>query len=186
MLNHPATAPTVLAVGLALLVLGQLTAAADVAAAASLLGGALVLVVAIRVLARLGGLHEHGPHLGAQEELLLETPGVRAERRFPLLGIRRGVYRARLTNRRILLSLMLWRVMTNRDVTIATFEGPAVTALRGVDILPSGSGPAMNGDVPGQVILRPRHRRAPIWTLHVPNANRWQAALGGLHPELLI
>ncbi|MGH2364414.1 MAG: hypothetical protein ACRDHX_07160 [Chloroflexota bacterium] len=185
MLNHAAAARTVLVMGLVLLVIGRLTASANVAVAASLLGGALVLAVAIRVLAGLGGLHEHGPHLAAREELLLETPAVSAERRFPLLGTHRGVYRARLTNRRILLSFMWWRVRTNRDVTIATFAGPAATALRGVEILTSASGPAVNGDVPGQVILRPRHRRAPSWTLHVSNANRWREVLAGRYPELL-
>src|SRR5438067_13547748 len=89
--------------GVALLAAGQFVPDYGFSAFFNLLGGALLVVVAIRALAGWAGLHqEWKPDLAGDETLLVESQDVQVETRPLLLGGRRGPYRARLTNRRIM------------------------------------------------------------------------------------
>ncbi|MDE3078239.1 MAG: hypothetical protein KGJ86_22675, partial [Chloroflexota bacterium] len=177
MLNHPAAVPLAFLIGLTLFLAGQFMPGAEAAAACSFLGGALLIVVAIRALARMAGLHQQTPaHLEPGEQLLVESQEVSVETRALLLRGRRDHYRARLTNRRVLLSLKVWWVNTSRDVTIGSFAAGLPTSLRNVQVLPDGAAnPLPVGEAfsaghrsPGRVVLTPAHRRGAHWTLYVP------------------
>ncbi|HEU0168533.1 MAG TPA: hypothetical protein VFS62_12210 [Chloroflexota bacterium] len=160
--------------GLGLLIAGQLVSDPQLAAALSLLGGALLIAVAIRALAGLAGLHRTpAPALQSGETLLLEEQDVRVRTGFGMWGSWRGTYRARLTNRRIMLSLRVFLVTTNRDVTVAWLEPGQVLSLARVEI------DAQN------VRLVPARRFGSAWTLRVGDPGAWRAALLEAHPELL-
>ncbi|MBV8085187.1 MAG: hypothetical protein JO247_10270 [Chloroflexi bacterium] len=160
--------------GLGLLIAGQMVGDPQLAAPLSLLGGALLIAVAIRALAGLAGLHRPmAPALQTGETLLLEEQNVRVRTGFGLWGSWRGTYRARLTNRRILLSLRVFLVTTNRDVTVAWLEAGQVLSLARIEI-------------DGQnVRLVPARRFGSGWILRVSDPEAWRAALADAHPELL-
>jgi hypothetical protein len=107
------------------------------------------------------------------ETLLIEDRDVRVRTRFGLWGSWRGTYRARLTNRRILLSLRVFLVTTNRDVTVAWLEPGQVLSLDRIEIHRQ------------DVRLVPARRFGSAWTLRVGDPEAWRAALMQAHPELL-
>jgi len=161
--------------GVALLVAGQIVPGDDASAFLNLLGGALLIVVAIRALASWAGLHqEWSPNLESGETLLVESQNVMVQTRPLLFGGRRGPYRARLTNRRILLSLRVFRVTTRHDVTVALFAPGQPLSVRSIEVQQSG-----------EVNIRSARRFGARWRLFVPNPDEWRAALMDSHPELL-
>lgn len=161
--------------GVALLAAGQAVPSYDAGAFLSLLGGALLIVVAIRALASWAGLH-HGspPALDSGEDVLVECEGVMVQTRTLFVNSRQGPYRARLTNRRLLLSLRVLRISTQRDVTVAWLESGRPLSLMAVEVRP-----------PNDVRLTPERRFGPRLRLWVPNASEWAEALRASHPELL-
>jgi hypothetical protein len=161
--------------GVALLAAGQIVPSYAAGAFLNLLGGALLIVVAIRALAGWAGLHRDvPPTLEGDETVLLETEGVWVRTATLLVGSRQGPYRARLTNRRLLLSLRVLRVTTARDVTVAWLESGRPLSLLSIDVRPSG-----------EIRLTPERRFGPRLRLQVPNAAEWVEALRASHPELL-
>jgi hypothetical protein len=161
--------------GIALLAAGQVVPSFAISAFFQLLGGALLVVVAIRALASWAGLHQSWtPALEAGETLLVESENVSVETRPLLFGGRRGPYRARLTNRRVLLSLRVFTVMTRYDVTVAWLDPGRPLSLVSIEVLPTG-----------QIILRSGRRFAGAWRLWVPNVAAWREALEASHPELI-
>ncbi len=161
--------------GLVLLAAGQLVPSYDLSAFFNLLGGALLLVVAIRALAGWAGLHRTGAAaLDSGERLLVESQGVMVQTRTLLLGWRQGPYRARLTNFRLLLSLRVFLVTTQRDVTAAWLVPARPLSVQAIEFGPSG-----------EIALRPARRFGPRLRLWVPNPAEWQEALRESHPELL-
>lgn len=161
--------------GIVLLAIGQLVPNYDAPAFLSLIGGALLLIVAVRALAGWAGLHRTAsPTLGSGEELLVESEGVTVQSRTLLLGWRQGPYRARLTNFRVLLSLRVFLMPTGRDVTVAWLVRGRPLSLRAVEI---GSR--------GDISLLPARRFGPRLRMWVPNPEEWRVALHDSHPELL-
>jgi len=162
-------------IGVALLAAGQIVPGYELSAILNLLGGALLIVVAIRVLANWAGLHqEWTPALRSGETLLVESQGVMAQTRPLLFGGRRGPYRARLTNLRILLSLRVLMIPTQHDVTVAWLAPGQPLSARSIQVR-----------LPNEVLIQPARRFAMRWRLWVPNAAEWEQALSESHPELL-
>ena len=161
--------------GVALLLAGQVVPSYAASAFLNLLGGALLIVVAIRALAGWAGLHRDvPPSLEGDETVLLETQGVWVRTSTLLVGSRQGPYRARLTNRRLLLSLRVLRITTARDVTVAWLEPGRPLSLLEIEVRRSG-----------EIRLKPERRFGPRLRLQVPNPNEWLEALRSSHPELL-
>jgi hypothetical protein len=161
--------------GVLLLVAGQLVPNYDASAFLNLLGGALLIVVAIRALASWAGLHRTiTPDLASGETILVESEGVMVHTRTLLVGSRQGPYRARLTNLRLLLSLRVFMVTTQRDVTVAWLESGRPLSVLAIDVRPSG-----------EIVLTPERRFGPRLRFRVPNPSAWQEALRDSHPELL-
>ncbi len=161
--------------GVILLAAGQVVPSYDATAFLNLLGGALLVIVAIRALAGWAGLHQQpGAALTSGEQLLLESNGVMVQTRTLLLGWRQGPYRARLTNFRLLLSLRVFLVTTQRDVTAAWLVPGRPLSLRAIELGPSG-----------EIVLVPQRRFGPRMRLWVPNPSEWEQALRENHPELL-
>jgi hypothetical protein len=161
--------------GLALLAAGQLVPDDAVSAFLDLLGGALLVVVAIRALAGWAGLHqEWSPKLAPGESLLVESQDVMVETRPLLFGGRRGPYRARLTTQRILLSLRLLMVQTRHDVTVAALTPGRPLSVRSIEVHPSG-----------EIVIRPVSRWGAPWRLWVHNWEEWRDALNSTHRDLL-
>jgi len=160
--------------GIALLAAGQTVPSYQLSAALSLVGGALLIVVAIRGLAGLAGLHQHWtPDLQAGETLLVESHNVMVRTRSWLFRTRRGPYRARLTNRRVLLSLRVMTILTRHDVTVAWLDPGRPTSVRSFTVSAS------------EVIIQPERRFASGWHLWLPNADEWREALARERPYLL-
>jgi len=161
--------------GVLLLALGQIVPSFAASAVLQLTGGALLVVVAIRALASWAGLHQSwAPQLEAGETLLLESENVSVETRPLLFGGRRGPYRARLTNRRLLLSLRVFTIMTRHDVTVAWLEPGKPLSASSIEVLPNG-----------RIRVSAARRFGASWTLWVPNASEWREALEASHPELI-
>lgn len=161
--------------GVALLVAGQLVPDYAISAFLNLLGGALLVVVAIRALAGWAGLHQDwSPNLASDETLLVESPSAMVETRPLLFGGRRGPYRARLTNRRILLSLRVLLVQTRHDVTVAVLAPGQPLSVRSIQVYPSG-----------EIVIESARRFGARWRLWVENQEEWREALNESHPELL-
>jgi hypothetical protein len=161
--------------GVALLALGQVVPSYDAGAFLDLLGGALLIVVAIRALAGWAGLHrEPGPLLESGETLLAESEGVMIETPTLWISSRRGPYRVRLTNLRLLVSLRVLRVTTQRDVTAAWLIPGRSLSLRSIHLRPGG-----------EIVLEPERRFGPRLRFWVRNAREWLEALNQSHPELL-
>lgn len=161
--------------GVLLLVAGQLVTNYDTSAFLNLLGGALLIVVAIRALAGWAGLHRTiAPILESGETVLVESEGVMVRTRTLLVSSRQGPYRARLTNLRLLLSLRVFMVTTQRDVTVAWLEPGRPLSVLSIDVQASGN-----------VSLTPERRFGPRLRFWVPNPSDWQEALRNSHPELL-
>ena len=161
--------------GVVLLAAGQVVPGYGASAFLNLLGGALLIVVAVRALAGWAGLHrEVPPSLEGDETVLLQTEGVWVRTTTLLVGSRQGPYRARLTNRRLLLSLRVLRVATARDVTVAWLESGRPLSLLSIEVRPSG-----------EIRLTPERRFGPRLRLQVPNPSEWVGALRASHPELL-
>lgn len=161
--------------GVALLLAGHLVPDYGISAFVNLLGGALLVVVAIRALAGWAGLHqEWSPNLSSGETLLVETQDAMVETRPLLFGGRRGPYRARLTNQRILLSLRVLKVQTRHDVTVAALTPGQPLSVRSIEVHPSG-----------EVMIRSARRFGARWRLWVRNWEEWRDALNDSHPELL-
>lgn len=160
--------------GIALLAAGQYVRSFQASAVLTLLGGTLLIVVAIRALASLAGLHqEWSPKLDSGETLLVESDNVTVHTRRWLFGARRGPYRARLTNHRVLLSLRVMMITTRHDVTIGWLDPGRPTSVRRIEFMGA------------EVLIQPERRFASRWRLWVPNAGAWREALAGAHPELL-
>ena len=161
--------------GVALLAIGQWVPSFAWSMFCQMLGGALLIVVAIRALASWAGLHQSwAPNLEAGETLLVESENVSVETRPLLFGGRRGPYRARLTNRRILLSLRVFTIMTRHDVTVAWLDPGKPLSASQIDVLPSG-----------EIVVQAARRFGPKWRLWVPNVKEWREALESSHPELI-
>jgi hypothetical protein len=161
--------------GVALLAAGQVVPGYDLSAFFNLLGGALLIVVAIRGLAGLAGLHHtQPPALEPGETLLVESQNVMVQAPSLLLNWRRGPYRARLTNQRLLLSLRVLLVPTQRDVTAAWLISGRPLSLLSIEVRPSG-----------ELVLTPERRWGPRLRLWVANPEDWRAALHQSHPQLL-
>jgi hypothetical protein len=161
--------------GAALLVAGQLVSDYSISAVLNLLGGALLVVVAIRGLAGLAGLHqEWTPSLAPDETLLVESQEAMVETRPVLFGGRRGPYRARLTNQRILLSLRVLLVQTRHDVTVAVLAPGQPLSVRSIEVYPSG-----------EIVIQLARRFGARRRLWVRNWEEWREALNDSHPELL-
>ena len=161
--------------GIAMLAVGQAVPDYQVSEVLSLIGGALLIVVAIRALASLAGLHQGSqPRLDSGEQLLVESDNVWAQTRTWIFRSRRGPYRARLTSDRILLSLNVMRVLTRHDVTVAWLRPGRPQSVRAIRIRGS------------QVSVEPWRRLAGAWLLTVPNGEEWERALASSHPELLL
>ncbi|GEM_PF-3206708 len=174
--------------GLALLAAGQLVSAYELSAVFSLVGGALLIVVAIRGLAGLAGLHHAPePRLAPGERVLVETPDAMV-RNGSLLLANRGPYRARLTNRRILLSLKVAFVITQHDVTVGWLGPGKPLSIRSIEVLPDdppvGEQPS-DREGSGELRLTPWRRFGPRWRLWLPNAGAWKHALEESHAGLL-
>jgi len=162
--------------GVALLVAGQLVPNYDASAFLNLLGGALLIVVAIRALASWAGLHrEPGPILQSGETLLVESDGVMVETPTLWISSRRGPYRVRLTNLRLLVSLRVLRVTTQRDITAAWLIRGRSLSLRSIYLRPGG-----------EIVLDPERRFGPRLRFWVSNTQEWLEALNSSHPELLV
>ncbi|HEY8692852.1 MAG TPA: hypothetical protein VIR57_08940 [Chloroflexota bacterium] len=161
--------------GVLLLVAGQLVPNYDASAFLNLLGGALLVVVAIRALAGWAGLHRTiAPNLEDGETILVQSEGVMVQTRTLLVSSRQGPYRARLTNLRLLLSLRVLMVTTQRDVTVAWLGSGRPLSVLSIEVLPSG-----------EVVLTPERRFGPRLRFWVPNPSAWEEALRESHPELL-
>jgi hypothetical protein len=161
--------------GVALLAAGQAVPNYDVSAFLSLLGGALLVVVAIRGLAGWAGLHQgQPPTLESGETLLVESQGVMVETPTLFVSSRRGPYLARPANIRLLLSLRVFMVTTQRDVTAAWLATGRPLSVRSIEVRPSG-----------EIILTPERRFGPRSRLWVSNPSEWAEALRASHPELL-
>src|SRR5579862_4748218 len=161
--------------GVALLVAGQLIPDYGMSAFFNLLGGALLLVVAIRALAGWAGLHQvWSPNLSSGETLLVETQDAMVETRPVLFRGRRGPYRARLTNERILLSLRVLMVQTRHDVTVAALTPGKPLSVRSIEVHPSG-----------EIVIQSARRFGARWRLWVRNWEEWRDALNDNHPELI-
>ncbi len=161
-------------VGVALLFVGELMPNYDASAVLSLLGGALLVVVAIRVLASWAGLHQRGePALAQGETLLVESQGVTIEAPTLIVSSRRGPYRVRLTNERLLVSLRVMRIPIQRDLTAAWLTSGKPLSVRDIRI---------NGT---EIALTPERRFGPRLRMWAPNAQEWAEKLREHHPELL-
>ncbi|HVA26196.1 MAG TPA: hypothetical protein VMW62_17615 [Chloroflexota bacterium] len=161
--------------GVALLAAGQVVPNYDASAFLNLLGGALLVVVAIRALASWAGLHRSiEPALESGESLLVESQGVMVQTRTLLVRSRRGPYRARLTNLRLLLSLRVFKITTQRDVAVAWLISGRALSVLSIEVRPSG-----------EILLTPERRFGPRLRFWVPNPGAWEEALRASHPELL-
>ncbi|HEX6513269.1 MAG TPA: hypothetical protein VF157_13280 [Chloroflexota bacterium] len=161
--------------GVALLVAGQLVPSYDASAFLNLLGGALLVVVAFRALASWAGLHRDiPPALEPGETVLVESQGVMVQSGPRLFSTRRGPYRARLTERRLLLSLRVMMIPTQRDVTVAWLTSGLPLSVLAIEL---------HGG--GELALIPERRFGPRMRLWVGNSEDWRNALSEHHPELL-
>lgn len=161
--------------GVALLAVGQVVPNYDVSAFLNLLGGALLVVVAIRALAGWAGLHQgNAPALQSGETLLVESDGVMIEAPTLLVSSRRGPYRVRLTNLRLLVSLRVLRVTTPRDITAAWLIPGRSLSIGEILVRPGG-----------ELVVKAERRFGPRLRMWVPNPDDWAQALRQSHPELL-
>ena len=187
------------ALGVLGVIAGSLVPSAEWSTALSLLGGALLIAVAIRVLAALAGLHaEAEPALRPGEKLLTQSFNATLLGHSPAVwGPSWGAprtYRATLTTERILLSVRIWGITTGRDATIASLLPGQPLSLQSIDVKleprflqkPDGAVSELSpAETPGNITLKPVRRFGPRWKLRLADAGRWALALEETHPELL-